>query len=344
MRVLNANDLLGVLLERGMGGPTRRRVDQGLGAAGGGAGGGLGELLGAILGQGAPGATPSPRGRGRAAPPSQGGLDAILGEMLGQRGGPAASRGLPDPGGLGSVLGRDSPTGLGPGAARRPAAPRRAPAPPPEPAPRAGGGGIGLGGLAVLSAIGILAARALSGTGGGAATTAPPPPPLPPQPLPPASARTAPTEPALPPGSSRRVGRAATPPPLPAEVAAPAPDEVAKAQLVIAAMINAAKADGRIDQDEVQRIMGRLGTTGADPEVQAFLRAEAALPFDLERIAAPVRDPTTAVQVYLASLLAIEVDTAAEARYLQALARRLGLPDDYVAALHRQVGLAPLAS
>jgi uncharacterized membrane protein YebE (DUF533 family) len=109
-------------------------------------------------------------------------------------------------------------------------------------------------------------------------------------------------------------------------------------------MINAAKADGRIDQDEVQRIMGRLGTTGADPEVQAFLRAEAALPFDLERIAAPVRDPTTAVQVYLASLLAIEVDTAAEARYLQALARRLGLPDDYVAALHRQVGLAPLAS
>jgi uncharacterized membrane protein YebE (DUF533 family) len=37
-----------------------------------------------------------------------------------------------------------------------------------------------------------------------------------------------------------------------------------QAGLVIKAMINAAKADGQIDKDEVQRIIGKLGESGLD--------------------------------------------------------------------------------
>jgi uncharacterized membrane protein YebE (DUF533 family) len=42
-------------------------------------------------------------------------------------------------------------------------------------------------------------------------------------------------------------------------------------------------------------------------------------------------------QLYLASLLAVDVDTAAEQQYLHDLATRLGLTDQDVAAIHAQV-------
>ena len=44
-------------------------------------------------------------------------------------------------------------------------------------------------------------------------------------------------------------------------------------------------------------------------------------------------------QVYLVSLMAIEVDTDDERRYLQALAGRLGLEPARVEEIHGQVGV-----
>jgi uncharacterized membrane protein YebE (DUF533 family) len=106
----------------------------------------------------------------------------------------------------------------------------------------------------------------------------------------------------------------------------------------IKAMINAAKADGQIDAEEQQKIVSKLGDVG--PEEIGFIREEMAKPLNFDFFA----DITTdmAPQVYAVSLMAINVDTAAEVQYLQQLAQGLGLDPQTVNGIHAQLGLAPL--
>lgn len=112
------------------------------------------------------------------------------------------------------------------------------------------------------------------------------------------------------------------------------------AMLLIRAMITAAKADGRIDRDEIDRIAGKLAEIGADAEAQRWVMAEMQAPADVAGLVAQVRGPEVAAEVYAASLLAIEVDTPAEQAYLADLARRLQLPPQAVAQIHRALGVA----
>lgn len=124
------------------------------------------------------------------------------------------------------------------------------------------------------------------------------------------------------------------------------PEEEAELQdtalLVIRAMVNAAKADGQIDGGEMSRIMGRLKEAGADEEAQAFMISEMQKPFDAEGLIRDVNrlgKPEVAVEIYAASLLAIEVDTPAERQYLAALASGLGLSADAVSRVHQALGV-----
>jgi uncharacterized membrane protein YebE (DUF533 family) len=105
-------------------------------------------------------------------------------------------------------------------------------------------------------------------------------------------------------------------------------------------MINAAKADGQIDRQEVERISAKLGDAGSEEEARAFLLEEMQKPSDIDGVAREASSPELAVQVYAASLLAIEVDTAAERAYLRDLAGRLGLDASAVARVHQALGLA----
>jgi uncharacterized membrane protein YebE (DUF533 family) len=111
------------------------------------------------------------------------------------------------------------------------------------------------------------------------------------------------------------------------------------ATLVVRAMVSAAKADGEIDASERQRILGKIQEDGsADPEEIRFLEQEMARPSDPDGLAAEVRDPAVAAQVYAASLLAIKVDTPAEQAYLRDLAGKLGLDRSVVIQLHQALG------
>jgi uncharacterized membrane protein YebE (DUF533 family) len=113
----------------------------------------------------------------------------------------------------------------------------------------------------------------------------------------------------------------------------------AQAMVVLKAMINAVKADGQIDDAEKQRILGKLEEAGADAEAREFVQAEMRRPFDVDGLPeAP--NPQTAVEVYAASLLAIEVDTPAERDYLRRLAQGLGLEEGIVQRLHATLGVA----
>ena len=113
-------------------------------------------------------------------------------------------------------------------------------------------------------------------------------------------------------------------------------------ELVLKAMINAAKADGQVDASEMDRILGKMQEAGADKTDLAFFRAEIARPMDTEGlVAAAGGNPQLAAELYAASLLAIEVDTAAEKDYLEQLAAALGLAPEVRAHLDQSVGLPP---
>ncbi|MGI9437807.1 MAG: tellurite resistance TerB family protein [Geminicoccaceae bacterium] len=128
------------------------------------------------------------------------------------------------------------------------------------------------------------------------------------------------------------------------------PDNVEEAEtlentaiLALRAMVAAAKADGQIDQRERERILSKMKDAGADEQMRSFVAKEAAAPLDIDALVRDVPDQQTAAQVYAASLLAINVDSAAEREYLRTLSGKLGLDDQVVASLHGILGTPSVA-
>jgi len=117
------------------------------------------------------------------------------------------------------------------------------------------------------------------------------------------------------------------------------PEQEQQAELLVRAMINAAKADGAVDDAERDRIVGKLGEV--DEQELAFVRREMAAPLDVDAFARSVPQGLEQ-QVYLVSLLAIDLDNQAEARYLDALCKGLGIDQAVANQLHEEVGAPAL--
>ncbi|WP_304466275.1 DUF533 domain-containing protein [Tropicimonas sp. IMCC34043] len=113
--------------------------------------------------------------------------------------------------------------------------------------------------------------------------------------------------------------------------------EEEQAGLLLRAMIQAAKADGRIDEGEKRYLLDQLGD--ASPEEMAFVEAEMKRPIDAAALARDV--PRGAEQqVYMVSAMAIVLDDQSEARYLNDLAKALRLDPPAVNAIHDRLGIA----
>ncbi|MEA3276480.1 MAG: tellurite resistance TerB family protein [Pseudomonadota bacterium] len=112
------------------------------------------------------------------------------------------------------------------------------------------------------------------------------------------------------------------------------------ASLILRGMMNAAKADGEIDQQEMQRIVGKLKEAGMDAEGQAWVLGELSKPLDLDALVADIPSQEAAAEVYAASLLAVEVDTPEEREYLRQLAERTSLNQAVVQYIHQTMGVA----
>ncbi|MEM9018000.1 MAG: DUF533 domain-containing protein, partial [Verrucomicrobiota bacterium] len=108
-----------------------------------------------------------------------------------------------------------------------------------------------------------------------------------------------------------------------------------EAETLIAAMCNAAKADGTIDEGEKEAILGRLGDL--DEEEIAYLREHLTGAADVDSFAGDVPDDMDE-QVYAFSLMAIKLDTEKEAKYFGELANALGLSGDTCNQIHKQLG------
>ncbi|MEW7974227.1 MAG: DUF533 domain-containing protein [Candidatus Thiodiazotropha endolucinida] len=108
-----------------------------------------------------------------------------------------------------------------------------------------------------------------------------------------------------------------------------------QAALLIRAMINAAKADGKVDKEEQQKILGKLGEVTRD-EIE-FVRNELAQPLDLEGFVRSIPQGLEQ-QVYAISLMAIDLDSQAEAQYLHSLAQAIRISPQVSNQIHEQFG------
>lgn len=106
---------------------------------------------------------------------------------------------------------------------------------------------------------------------------------------------------------------------------------------LVKAMIAAANADGHIDADEQKYIFEAVGKLDLDAEEKAFIFDTLRNPPSIETIASLANGLEQASEIYLASVLAIDLDDPAEQAYLDALADRLSLPPGFTAHLEHQV-------
>jgi uncharacterized membrane protein YebE (DUF533 family) len=109
------------------------------------------------------------------------------------------------------------------------------------------------------------------------------------------------------------------------------------ALVLVRAMIAAARADGRVDEAERSHISDRLRLAGYGGEARDFLLAELEKPVDVDALVAAARSDAQKAELYTASRLAIEPDTAAERGYLDDLADRLRLPGPLVEHIEQTV-------
>lgn len=105
-------------------------------------------------------------------------------------------------------------------------------------------------------------------------------------------------------------------------------------QSLIAAMIGAAKADGHVSDEERERIGQALSKLAIEGDQRAFIEAELAKPLDVGAIAAMASSEEQRVEIYAASLIAVDPEGPAEKGYLAMLAARLGLDPKLVDHLH----------
>ncbi|PIB22899.1 hypothetical protein BFP76_10260 [Amylibacter kogurei] len=119
----------------------------------------------------------------------------------------------------------------------------------------------------------------------------------------------------------------------------PSQKEEEAAGLMIRAMLQAAKADGSVDEAEKQQLLQHLGDLDQD-EIN-FVNAEMNRGIDISGLAADVPNGMEQ-QVYMMSLMGINLDNQNEAQYLNDLANAMNIGKQQVNQIHQMLGVQPL--
>ena len=104
-------------------------------------------------------------------------------------------------------------------------------------------------------------------------------------------------------------------------------------------MISAAKSDGEIDAEEQRKITEHLGDVST--EELELVRQIMKEPQDLPRLISSVPGGMEQ-QVYLMSLLAINLDSKPEAQYLDQFAKGLNINEQQCNEIHAKLGVPNL--
>ena len=121
--------------------------------------------------------------------------------------------------------------------------------------------------------------------------------------------------------------------------APPTPQEEDAAGLMLKAMIQAAKSDGNIDEAEKQKLLANLGDVS--PAEREFVNREISAPVDVQGLARAVPKGMES-QVYVMSVMGIDLDNQREAQYLHELAQAMGIGQQDVNHIHTQLGVPKL--
>ena len=121
----------------------------------------------------------------------------------------------------------------------------------------------------------------------------------------------------------------------------PTPQQDAAAGLLLSAMLQAAKCDGRIDEGEKRKMLEALGD--ASREDMAFVNRELSAPVDVQALARRVPRGMEN-QIYAVSVMGIDLDSQNEAEYLATLASALGMAPREANAIHAKLGVPALFS
>ncbi len=115
----------------------------------------------------------------------------------------------------------------------------------------------------------------------------------------------------------------------------PSSEQEQQAEIMLRAMINAAKSDGNISEDEQRKITEHLGDVSR--EEAEFVRKEINAPLDVKGFIQSVPRGMEQ-QVYLMSLMAIDLDSNEEAHYLDQLAKGLNISKEVCNQIHEKLG------
>ncbi|MGE8303022.1 tellurite resistance TerB family protein [Pseudomonas sp. B21-031] len=114
------------------------------------------------------------------------------------------------------------------------------------------------------------------------------------------------------------------------------PEAEGHSHAILRALIAAAKADGRIDEQEEQLIYAEIKRHTSDPQLQQWLDDEVSKPLDAAEVAESAQDPAMAAEMYLASVMLVDDQQAAERAYLDELASALQIDPTLQVHLEQQ--------
>ncbi len=106
-----------------------------------------------------------------------------------------------------------------------------------------------------------------------------------------------------------------------------------RSQILLRAMIAAAKADGHVNNKEITAIKEQITKLNLSGDVEKLLKDEIAKPLDVKEVAALATDQALASEIYLVSAVITNNENSMEREYLDTLARTMELPDALVAQL-----------
>ncbi len=121
----------------------------------------------------------------------------------------------------------------------------------------------------------------------------------------------------------------------------PTQNEEEQAKILLKAMINAAICDGELDEQEREKILSHA--KDASPQELAMVKELLQNPQNAQEFAKEVPQDM-AQQVYFMSIATIDLDTQAEAQYLDELARGLNISQEEANAIHTKAGAPKLYS
>lgn len=121
--------------------------------------------------------------------------------------------------------------------------------------------------------------------------------------------------------------------------AMPAASQEEHSRAMLSAIVAAAKADGQFDERERQLIQEQTQNLG-DPEAAAWVQQEIYKPLDIDYVAGLATSPELAAEIFLASLMVIDEPNEQEKKYLDLLAEKLKIDQQFRKEIEQQLAAA----